>query len=112
VSGEVTIVSASVPTRISVNSMPLEAQSSASESLIAREAFENCVSPTPQNRSKPPPEPEMERLTTTPGWTAAYSSAMASVSGPTVDDPSISMVPSSGAASGAVSYTHLRAHET
>jgi hypothetical protein len=70
--------------------------------LIGRDAFENCVSPVPQKRSKPPPEPEIDRLMMTSGCAEAYSSAMASVSGPTVDEPSISIEPeSSSEASGA-----------
>ncbi len=97
VSGWVTIVRASVPTRTSTNSMPFSRQSSASVSLIGREALEMSVSPAPQKRSKPPPVPEREMLTVTLGWTCPNSSSIASVSGATVDDPSMTIAFSSGA---------------
>jgi hypothetical protein len=92
-SGLVTMVSASVPTRISVYSMPFSSQSCTSSSAIGRDALEMSVEPSPQNRSNPPPVPEIPTLTCTSGASLAYSSAMASVSGPTVDEPSISMLP-------------------
>ena len=50
------------------------------------------VSPA-QNFSKPPPVPEMPTVIFTSGFSSRNSSAAASVSGPTVLDPSIVIVP-------------------
>ena len=50
------------------------------------------VSPA-QNFSKPPPVPEMPTVILTSGFSSRNSSAAASVSGPTVLEPSIVIVP-------------------
>ena len=50
------------------------------------------VSPA-QNFSKPPPVPEIPTVIFTSGFSSRNSSAAASVSGPTVLDPSIVMLP-------------------
>src|SRR5687768_13807858 len=50
------------------------------------------VSPA-QNFSKPPPVPETPTVILTSGFSSRNSSAAASVSGPTVLDPSIAIVP-------------------
>ena len=50
------------------------------------------VSPA-QNFSKPPPVPAVPTVTLTPGFSAWNSSAIASVSGATVLEPSMRIVP-------------------
>src|SRR5215213_9212101 len=73
--------------------MPFFLQTRASSSgLIGRDASEMSVSPA-QNFSKPPPVPEMPTVTLTSGLSSLNSSAAASVNGPTVDEPSIAIVP-------------------
>src|SRR5215212_4953512 len=59
---------------------------------MGREASEMSVSPA-QNFSKPPPVPDVPTVTLTPEFSALNSSAIASVSGPTVLDPSTRMSP-------------------
>ena len=61
-------------------------------SLIGREAFERFVSPR-ENFLNPPPVPETPIVTFTSGCTALNSSAIASVIGNTVLEPSILIVP-------------------
>src|SRR5215211_1559471 len=72
--------------------MPFCWQTLVSSSSIGREASEMSVSPA-QNFSKPPPVPEVPTVTLTSGFSALNSSAIASVSGPTVLDPSTRMSP-------------------
>ena len=84
--------SPSVPMRISMNLMPLEAAASASESLMGLDALEMSVSPTVK-RLKPPPVPETATLTWTSGCSLRNSSATAWVTGKTVEEPSIWIVP-------------------
>src|SRR4051812_16089875 len=68
-------------------------QSGASSSgLIGRDASEMSVSPA-QNFSKPPPVPEMPTVTWTSGCSSLNSSAAASANGPTVDEPSMAILP-------------------
>ena len=75
-----------------MNSMPAALQSARSDSLIGREASEICVSPR-QNFLKPPPVPEMPTVTRyLPPAEFWNSSAMASVIGKTVLEPSIWIV--------------------
>src|SRR5512132_3830056 len=50
------------------------------------------VSPA-QNFSKPPPVPEMPTVTLMSGLSSLNSSAAASVNGPTVEEPSIVILP-------------------
>ena len=64
-SGSTTTVSASFATWSSTYSTPFFSQIVASSSSIGREAFERSVSPR-QNRSKPPPVPEMPTVTFAP----------------------------------------------
>ena len=59
---------------------------------IAREASLKSVSPA-QNFSKPPPVPEVPTVTLTSGFSCWKPSATASVSGATVLEPSIRIVP-------------------
>ena len=91
-SGFTTTERPSQPTSISTNSMPLAAQLSCSELLIARDALEMSVSPA-QKRLKPPPVPETPTCTRTFGATARNSSATASEMGKTVLDPSMPTSP-------------------
>ena len=56
------------------------------------------VSPA-QNFSKPPPVPDVPTETLTSGFSAMKRSATASVSGPTVLEPSMRIVPESAAVS-------------
>ena len=72
--------------------MPFSAAVAASESRMCLEASEMSVSPAVK-RLKPPPLPEMPTFTSTSRWNLRYSSATASVTGATVLDPSISIVP-------------------
>src|SRR4029453_3246845 len=72
--------------------MPLLAQALASSASIGREASEMSVSPA-QNFSKPPPVPEVPTVTLTSGFSRLNSSAIASVSGPTVLEPSTRISP-------------------
>jgi hypothetical protein len=71
---------------------PLSRQAIASEGRIGREAFERSVSPR-QNRSKPPPVPEMPTVIRTPRFFFWKPSAAAEVYGPSVLEPSAVMVP-------------------
>ena len=87
----------SVPTRISMYSIPFAAAASLSESLIGRDAFDMSVSPV-VNRLKPPPVPDTATFTCTPGWPFRNSSATACVTGNAVDEPSICIVPLSSIA--------------
>ena len=75
-------------------SMPLLSQAAVSSSLIGRDASEMSVSPA-QNFSKPPPVPEVPTVTRTPEFSSWNSSAAASVSGATVLEPSMLIVPDS-----------------
>src|SRR5215213_10572712 len=72
--------------------MPWAWQAFSSSGSIGREASEISVSPA-QNFSKPPPVPEVPTVTLASGFSALNSSAIASVSGPTVLDPSTRMSP-------------------
>src|SRR5215207_8316917 len=72
--------------------MPFCWQTLASSSSIGRDASEIWVSPA-QNFSKPPPVPEVPTVTLTSGFSALNSSAIASVSGPTVLEPSTLIEP-------------------
>src|SRR5829696_1523380 len=72
--------------------MPFAWHALVSSSSIGREASEMSVSPA-QNFSNPPPVPEVPTVTLTSGFSALNSSAIASVSGPTVLDPSTRMSP-------------------
>ncbi len=93
---------ASVPTRISIGSRPMERQASTSSSLIGRLALEMSDAPSTQNRSKPPPEPiESIEYSGPPSSIQRVSTAVDS--GNTVDDPAIPMSPdatSSGSTNG------------
>jgi hypothetical protein len=60
--------------------------------LIGREALDTSVSPA-QNFSNPPPVPEVPTVTLTPGFSPWNVSAAASVSGPTVLEPSVRIEP-------------------
>src|SRR5918995_4067030 len=59
---------------------------------MGRDAFAKSISPR-QNRSNPPPVPEMPTVTLTPLFFFWNSSAAAVVYGPTVLDPSAVIVP-------------------
>src|SRR3954468_22956792 len=76
--------------------MPLDLQTvaslSAGSGLIGRDASDRSVSPA-QNRSKPPPVPEMPTVMFTLGLSPWNFSAAAVVSGPTVLEPSTWIVP-------------------
>src|SRR5215218_10835627 len=72
--------------------MPFAWHAFVSSSSIGREASEMSVSPA-QNFSNPPPVPEVPTVTLTSGFSALNSSAIASVSGPTVLEPSTRMSP-------------------
>src|SRR6187397_303393 len=72
--------------------MPPFLQAAISSGSISREASLMSVSPA-QNFSKPPPVPAVPTVTLTPGFAAWNSSAIASVRGPTVLDPSMRMEP-------------------
>src|SRR6266545_3775774 len=72
--------------------MPFAWQAFASSDSISRDASEMSVSPA-QNFSKPPPVPEVPTVTLTFGFSPLNSSAIASVSGPTVLDPSMRISP-------------------
>ena len=72
--------------------MPLSAAVWASASLMWRDASLMSISPAVK-RLKPPPVPETPTLTRTSGWTLRNSSATASLTGKTVLEPSISIVP-------------------
>ena len=87
-SGCVITAMPSMPTRSSIQLMLLAAQSSASESLIAREAAEMSVSPV-QNSLKPSPVPGPSTVTSTPGSTSSNSSATRTEIGSTVEEPEI-----------------------
>ena len=67
--------------------MPFSRQFAYSVDLIAREAFARSISPR-QNRSKPPPVPEMPTVMRTFGLLARNISAAAVVHGPSVLEPS------------------------
>jgi hypothetical protein len=87
--GLITTVRASKATGSSMYLMPALAQSSISLARIGREAFEMSVSPR-QNFLKPPPVPEIPTVTRTLPFLAFWkSSATASVTGNTVEEPSI-----------------------
>jgi hypothetical protein len=64
----------------------------ASELRIGREALARSVSPR-QNRSKPPPVPEMPTVIRTPRFFFWKPSAAAAVYGPSVLEPSAVMLP-------------------
>ena len=64
----------------------------ASEFFIPRDAFERSVS-LRQNRSKPPPVPEMPTVTRAAGFLFWKPSAAAIAYGPTVLEPSAVIVP-------------------
>jgi hypothetical protein len=59
---------------------------------MAREALEMSVLPW-QKASKPPPVPEVPTVTLMPVFSSASSSAAASLSGKTVDEPSTATLP-------------------
>src|SRR5690606_3928473 len=84
--------SASLATVSCSYAMPFSSQIAISSSEIGREASEIAVSPW-QNRSKPPPVPDVATSTWTPGFSPMNSSAAASDRGATVLDPSISTEP-------------------
>jgi hypothetical protein len=72
--------------------MPVAWHAAFSSSVIAREASAMSVSPA-QNRLKPPPVPAMPTVTRTPGFVTWNSSAMASLMGATVLEPSTETEP-------------------
>ena len=84
-------VSASVATWSSTYSTPPSSQRATSSSSICRDAFEMSVSPA-QNRSKPPPVPEMPTVTSPPPAVFQSSAALV-VNGPTVLEPSAVISP-------------------
>ncbi len=73
-------------------SMPALAHASISVGRIGRDASLMSVSPW-QNFSKPPPVPDVPTVTRTSGFSSWKSSAAASLSGATVLEPSILIVP-------------------
>ena len=83
--------------------MPLSAADCASLSLMGRDASLMSISPA-VNRLNPPPVPDTPTLTRTSGWTLRNSSATASLTGKTVLEPSISIVPLSAIAAGAADW--------
>src|SRR5215207_2756291 len=74
--------------------MPLLSQAAVSSASIPRDASEMSVSPA-QNFSNPPPVPEVPTVTRTPEFCSWNSSAAASLSGATVLEPSMLIVPDS-----------------
>ena len=82
----------SLATWASPYSTPSFLQASSSSGSIGRDASEMSVSPA-QNFSKPPPVPEMPTVILTSGFSSRNSSAAASVSGPTVLEPSTLIEP-------------------
>jgi hypothetical protein len=91
-SGFTTTAIPSLATCASPYSMPSFWQALTSSGSIGRDASEMSVSPA-QNFSNPPPVPEMPTVILTSGFSSRNSSAAASVSGPTVLDPSTLMEP-------------------
>ena len=91
-SGFTTTARPSFATWASPYSTPSFLQAATSSGSIGREASEMSVSPA-QNFSKPPPVPEMPTVILTSGLSSRNSSAAASLSGPTVLDPSILIEP-------------------
>ena len=75
-------------------STPFSLANAISSSLIGRDALEIAVSPLTK-RLKPPPVPEVPTDTRTSLFAMLNSSAIASVIGNTVLDPSASIVPDS-----------------
>ena len=92
--GFATTDSPSLATWTSSYLMPLLSQAAVSSASIARDASEMSVSPA-QNFSKPPPVPEVPTVTRTPEFCSWNSSAAASLSGATVLEPSMLIVPDS-----------------
>src|SRR5688572_15635981 len=91
--GETTTDRPSKATGSSIHSMRFSAQVVASAERIGREASETSVSSL-QNFLKPPPVPEMPTVTRTLPPVAFWnSSAIASETGKTVDEPSTLIVP-------------------
>ena len=88
--------------------MPFWAANSRSESLIGREASEITVSPA-VNFLNPPPVPEMPTGIWTCGCSFRKSSAAATVTGYTVEDPSMTISPESGPGCAASPLTAGRA---
>src|SRR5687768_12984306 len=91
-SGLATTVRASLAIWSSAYSTPPFSQAAISSSPIASEASLASVSPA-QNFSKPPPVPEVPTVTLTSGFSPWNCSAIASVRGATVLDPSMRIVP-------------------
>jgi len=91
--GLTTTASPSVPTRNSTGSRPMARQFSRSESLIGRLAFEMSVSPDLQKRSKPAPVPMLSIVMLPANPSSWKRSAIASVSGYTVELPAMMMSP-------------------
>jgi hypothetical protein len=77
----------SFATVIASQRTPFERHCWCSLALIGREAFDKSIS-LRQNRSNPPPVPEMPTVTCTPLFLRWNISAAAVVKGPTVLDPS------------------------
>ena len=77
----------------SIHSIPFAAQSSASLSLIGRDASEMSVSPE-QNSAKPSPVPGPSTEIATPGFAAENFSALTAEMGSTVEEPEITTLPS------------------
>ena len=88
----VTTASPSRPIRNSWYLMPLASQACFSSSEIAREASWTSVSPA-QNFVNPPPVPDVPTVTFTPDCSLLNSSAIASLIGATVEEPSTAMLP-------------------
>jgi hypothetical protein len=72
--------------------MPASRHSFSSSGSICRDASEMSVSPA-QNRSKPPPVPDVPTVTRASGFAAWKSSAARVASGATVLEPSASTEP-------------------
>ena len=88
----------SIPILSSAKSIPFAFAFSASEGLISLEALEISVSPM-TNLLNPPPLPDTPTKTLVLGNCFLNSSATASETGATVEDPSTSTVPVKGAVS-------------